>query len=121
MTAKGFFLGILVGIVVGIPLAFYNAILATLLGVGLGALLGSSKKSGGAVGLICSPSIYLSPLYIPLLLKSPSNMLPILIIIGGSFMNIVTTIVVVVSLIVGILVGHMSMKLTRVQSSKGVY
>ena len=66
MTKKGFLLGIPTSIIVGLPFAFYNAIFATIFGVAIGAVLGGSKKSGGAIGFLCSPIIFLSPIYIPL-------------------------------------------------------
>lgn len=112
MTKKGFLLGIPTSIVVGLPLAFYNAIFATLFGVSIGAMLGSSKKSGGAIGFLCSPIIFLSPIYIPLLVTG-TNILFMAIIVGGSMLSIFTTVIIIAGIITGIIVGHVMVIYTK--------
>jgi len=112
LTKKGFLLGIPTAYVVGVPLSFYNAILATMFGVAIGAMIGGSKKSGGAIGLLCSPMIYLAPLYIPLLAVS-RDVLFIILVVGGSLLYMFTTIVIIIAMIVGIIVGHLMTVLER--------
>lgn len=112
MTKKGFLLGIPTSVIVGLPFAFYNAIFATLFGVSIGAMLGSSKKSGGAIGFLCSPIIFMSPIYLPLLVAS-TNILYLAIIVGGSLFNIFTTIIIVAGILTGVVVGHITMVYTK--------
>jgi len=114
MTKKGFLAGLPAGTIIGVTFSFYNPIIATFLGVGIGAFLGSSKKSGGAIGLLASPLIYLAPTYVPMLpiiLNGGENILFILIMLAGALLSLSTTIIILTGVILGIVIGHIMLRI----------
>ncbi len=123
MTKKGFLIGIPTSLFVGITFSFYNLIVAIFLGVGTGALLGSSKKSGGAIGLLTAPLIHLAPTYIPLIpiiISGGGDILFIALILGGALINITTTIFTVLGIVLGVIIGHISSTIPKKQEEKQV-
>ncbi len=116
MTKKSFILGLFTSVIVGIPIAFIYDLIGTFIGVIVGAFVAASKKGGGAVGLLTSPLIYLSPYAIPLLvsyLQGSLDILNIVLLIGYSLIDVFIIIIAVASLVVGIIFGWIGLRVTE--------
>lgn len=114
MTKKSFLAGLFISLLTGIPIAFIHDLAGTLIGVITGAFFASSKKGGGAIGLLTSGPIYLSSYALPLLLDYLNGSMSIFyfaLLVGYMLINIFVIAVIIISLLVGILFGWIGLKL----------
>jgi len=114
MTKKSFLAGLFISLIAGIPIAFIHDLIGTIVGVVVGAFFASSKKGGGAVGLLTSGPIYLCPYVTPLLLdylNGSMNLLYLALLVGYMLINIFVIAVIVASLLIGIFFGWIGLKL----------
>ncbi len=114
MTKKSFVAGFFISFIVGIPIAFIYDLIGTFVGVIIGSFVAASKKGGGAIGILTSCPIYLSPYTIPLLLNyfhGSMDLLYLAILVGYMLINIFVIVIAIVSLLVGILFGWLGSKL----------
>lgn len=120
MSKSGFLQGLALSILFGATFSFYNSIIAAIVSVAIGAFIGGSKKAGGGIGFLSTPIILVTPVTLPALalhLAGGIDFLYLLILILGSMFNIYFTIVWIASIIVGIIVGHISMRYVEKRKS----
>lgn len=114
MTAKSFIAGLFISLIAGIPIAFIHDLIGTLVGVILGSFIASSKKGGGAVGLLTAGPIYLCPYALPLFinyLSGSMDLVSLALLIGYMLINIFVIAVVIGSMLLGILFGWIGLRL----------
>ena len=87
-------------------------------------VLRTIKKSGGAIGLITAPLIYLAPVYMPLLsivLRGEANTFFMIVMLAGVLFSLSTTIIIVMSIAFGILVGHIASKISKESKKEEIH
>jgi len=121
MSFKSFLAGSLIALVIGTLTAQFNDILGVVIGVIIGSLVAGTKKSGGAIGFLFSPFILYSNLTLYTLSLMASKAISYIefgVLIGGSLLNIFTTIIAVVGLVLGVFTAYIYQKITSEQASR---
>ena len=114
MSFKSFLAGSFIALVVGVLTVQFNDLLGVVIGIMVGSLIAGTKKSGGAIGFLLSPFILYSNLILYALVMLATGSMTYIefgVLVGGSLLNLFTTIIAVVGLVLGSVTAYIYQKI----------